>query len=207
MKYSKNYFERYAKLSLSYCYDKRLLNLIKSEEPDWQSEELNVGLEVVRAISTKEGKQQFIVNEYFGKGLRGELIQKDVSVRFSEYKKMIKVHEGIAYITKDHYGCDEKYKEIENAIIKKTSLLNNNYKIFGNNWLYIFSETALLEDFDIQLIVNRFSEKIEKEKLKYNKIFINAINKIFIIHNINDSSIITVPEEMLKCLKKEALEN
>ena len=60
MKYTKEYFERYALLSLWKCYDNRFSfrNFQKGESPDWYAPDLSIGLEVTRALSKKEGEQK-----------------------------------------------------------------------------------------------------------------------------------------------------
>ncbi len=70
--YSKAYFEKYAILSLAWFVDKRLEIILADDEnyesPDYQSEILGIGIEVVEAINSKQGEERFIVNEYFGEG-------------------------------------------------------------------------------------------------------------------------------------------
>lgn len=205
--YDKKYFEKYAMLSLVYCFDSELAPMLmgKSESPDWQSDELDLGIEVCRALSKKQGEENSIVNRYFGQGLLGEEIQKEVARRFPKYKDSIHVHEHVAYTSKDYTTFDEKYREIEACIIRKTRLLNSGiYKVFSSNWLYIFADTALLQSWDIELIQNRVREKNVKMKVKYDVIVINAIDKLWIVKKDSEYMKKELNDEMLAFLKKEA---
>lgn len=84
--YSKVYFEKYAILSLSWFVDNRLEIIIDDEKhyesPDFQSEVLDIGIEVVEAISFDQGEERFIVNEYFGRGSKAQDIIEKAESRF-----------------------------------------------------------------------------------------------------------------------------
>ncbi len=58
MKVSKKYMEMYALLSLVYCYDKSLSVLKEGEKPDWQSHDLNIGLEITEALEKNDGRKR-----------------------------------------------------------------------------------------------------------------------------------------------------
>ncbi len=207
--YDKNYFEKYAMLSLIYCYDENLSIMYNpkktSERPDWQSDVLDIGIEVVRAISKTEGEENYIINRYFNKGLGGYLIQKIVSKKFPKYKNLIKVHNNVAYTTKGWFDFDEKCREIENEIMNKICKLNGNYTIYENNWLYVFTSTGLLSEYDIKIIINKLKERYITFNICYDKIFINAIDKLFCINNLSSFDKIDIPNEILKKLKQEAM--
>ena len=72
--YNKDYFEKYALLSLVYCYDDKLQSMKKHERPDWIDENRSIGLEVTRALSSTDGEINSIINRYFGKGYSPEEI-------------------------------------------------------------------------------------------------------------------------------------
>ncbi|MCT4632791.1 MAG: hypothetical protein N4A76_08645 [Firmicutes bacterium] len=62
--YNKRYFKKYALLSLLKCYsnclETMLVDTTEYENPDYQSEELSIGLEVVEAITSRQGEEIFI---------------------------------------------------------------------------------------------------------------------------------------------------
>ena len=77
MKSMKKYMEQYARLSLIYCYNKELSLLQDRENPDWQSEELGIGMEVTEALERKDGRKRFVINQYLKKGLFDQNVKKE----------------------------------------------------------------------------------------------------------------------------------
>ena len=204
MKFGKDYFEEYALLSLEKCYDTAFshTNFKKDESPDWQSEELETGIEVSRALSKEEGERQFIVNEYFGRGLGGELIRKAVQKRFSKHGDLIKVIDNTAYVTNEVNSFSEKYGAIEDRIIEKTKKLNDNYRLFKNNYLYVFANTGLLAEWDIEFIFNRIKDKLDSYSKQFDKVFIYSYDKIWVYSNAGIQSY-AITKEIAAELYKE----
>ena len=62
MKFNKSNFERYAKEELCCLCDKSFTKLEKSESPDFQSCELNVGIEVTRGLDRKICEKYSIID-------------------------------------------------------------------------------------------------------------------------------------------------
>lgn len=204
MKFGKEYFEEYALLSLEKCYDTAFshTNFKKDESPDWQSEELETGIEVSRALSKEEGERQFIVNEYFGRGLGGELIRKAVQKRFSKHGDLIKVIDNTAYVTNEVNSFSEKYGAIEDRIIEKTKKLNDNYRLFKNNYLYVFANTGLLAEWDIEFIFNRIKDKLDSYSKQFDKVFIYSYDKIWVYSNA-EIQLYVIPKETVTKLYEE----
>lgn len=74
-KYDKGYFEKYALFSICHLLKLDRKEFEKnSERPDLQSKTLNIGIEVVRAITEHDGLTYSLINEYFGQGLSGDEI-------------------------------------------------------------------------------------------------------------------------------------
>lgn len=82
MKSMKKYMEQYARLSLIYCYNKELSLLQDRENPDWQSEELGIGMEVTEALEQKDGRKRFVINQYFKKGLFDQNVKKEFEEKY-----------------------------------------------------------------------------------------------------------------------------
>ncbi len=72
--HNKFYFEKYAIFSLAWFVDNRLEIILDDdkhyENSDFQSEVLDIEIEVVEAINSKQGEQRFIVNDL----VRGTLL-------------------------------------------------------------------------------------------------------------------------------------
>ena len=208
-KYNKKYFEKYAILSLSNCYDKQLFELMKFdnekiESPDFQSAKLDIGIEVTEAITTKQGNHRYIINQYFGQGLRGEEIKEAAEKRFLKIVGRISVYDGHA-IYSEHDGLSDfrgKIKLVIEKIMKKTEKLNRIYKQFGRNWIYVYSH-EVFEPSDIDQIVNGIRHD---HPLDFDKVFINCIDRLYVISNYSKIEIIEVENETLRQIKKAAFE-
>lgn len=185
MSYTKEYYERYAINSLIKCYDSRLESLEKSERPDYQSKDLDIGIEVTRAINN--GERLFRINSVFGKNVPAEERKKMYEKRFPKSigEEIMVVNNCLVASETKHPISSNIYMDlIIRAILKKNNLLNNGYAKFNNNWLYIFSQSASLNEYDIECV----SRNIELyDKINYSKIFINCTDRIFVINNINSN--------------------
>lgn len=211
-KFSKEYFERYALNSLINHYDSNLSILEKSESPDYKSDKLDLGIEVVKAINN--GEQTSLSNEILDK----DIPSKD---KLKEFKKKFKKDKGQQVkLLKDEYGNEcIMFSDttglydfnliidlIVKAINKKTYMLNNGYDKFKNNWLYIYSQSACLNKYDIESLMKKLNLS---SPIFFDKIFINCTDRIFIIHiDVNESYIQTINlnESDLSFLKTISLE-
>ena len=213
-KYSKKYFEGYAFNSLALCYDKRLIDIccdaVKDESPDFQIETLYLGIEVTEAITNIQGEQRFIINQYFGEGLSAKKIIKDSTRRFGKKIKG-KIHsiDGIAAYSENPslYDTSIHLDKLCESIRLKTKKLNENYKLFKENWLYVFSGTGLLKVDDIDIMQAELHSLISQYQNQFNKIFINCFDTIFIIDKTCDvASSICIDNDTLARIKRQALE-
>ena len=203
MKYGKKYFERYALLSLIKCFDYNLEGLLDDdfEAPDWQSEELDLGIEVTQAISETDGELRSIINRYFNNGLGGSLIRKVIQKKHHKYVGNFEEIDNRSICVIPYQTAIEKNKILE-SIIGKTFKLNKNYKVFKNNWLYVFADIALYEEDILDIIEMIKSNNVNK--IQFDKIFINITDKIFVIDNYMTVKEHHVENELLKWLKLEA---
>lgn len=205
MKYTKDYFERYALLSLQECYDNKFSfqNFHKGESPDWYAPDLSIGLEVTRTLSKKEGEQVSIVNKYFGRKLGGELIRKAIAKRYPKQKDLVKVIDNIAYT--DWFGDFSKYPiEAKDALVKKTKKLNGNYNKFASNYLYIFTNTGLFETNDIRRIMDMAQDDLINYTVQFDKIFFNTMDAIFVYSSTESIQKIPIENDILAMLKEDA---
>lgn len=206
MKYSKYYFEYYALLSLIKCFGYKFEDILEEnfESPDWQSESLDIGIEVVRAIDNEDGELNSIINKFFNMGLSGRKIQNSVKKQHQKYGHLFKYKQNIAYCSVTYSYCAEISK-IVNAITVKTKKLNKeHFKIFKYNWLYIFADIGLYCDdlAEIQSLI-----EIDKNDKQYDKIFINTTDKILVINRNAIFEEIEVDSKTRKELKAESKKN
>lgn len=134
--YNKEYFEKYALLSLVYCYDYKLQSMKKHERPDWIDENRSIGLEVTRALSSTDGEINSIINRYFGKGYSPEEIINKANNELKYNKDIFKSANGLCYVEKNVNYSDVKQLIID-TINTKISKFNSHYDKFNENWLYV----------------------------------------------------------------------
>jgi hypothetical protein len=202
------FYEKYAILSLALCYESNLIALLndkcKSESPDYQSTDLNIGIEVAEAITTRQGTHRSIVNQYFGKGLQGQDIKEAAEKRYPKIIGRISVCDGHA-VYSEHDGLSNFRGHIElirQRIYQKTEKLNNGYKIFARNWLYIYAHVDL-EPFDVDEVIKGI---YSNHSLNYDKIFINCIDRLYVISDFDNFEVIEVEHEILRQIKAAAFE-
>lgn len=205
MKYNKKYFEPYALLTLIKCFGYNIEDILDQdvECPDWQSDKLDLGIEVTEAKNPMDGQLDFIIDKYFNKGLSGRKIQNAVKKEYPKYGHLFRYKRNISYCTVPISYSDEINK-IAKAITEKTEKLNKNYKVFKNNWLYIFAGIELYCE-DIPKILSL--TKTDEKGIQYDKIFINVIDKILVINRDGFIEEVEVDNKTLKELKAEALKN
>ena len=198
--YNKEYFEKYALLSLVYCYDDKLHSMKKHERPDWIDENRSIGLEVTRALSPKDGERESIIERYFCKGYTPEEIINKANRELKCNKDMFKIADGFCYVEKNVNYSDVKQLIID-TINTKISKLNSHYDKFNKNWLYVFADNSLLDDGDIEEIILKINNIGDNSS--FDKIFINIIDKIYVIED-NSYSKIDVTDSELARIKKES---
>lgn len=170
---STRYFEQYARISLKYC-GLQSDNFIMAESPDLQSVKDDTGIEVTRAISVRERLYEVIRHE-----IRKSYPTLAADISFEKDMAVITAINGF-------FGGKIHIEEIEHSIITKTHKLNKNYKIFKDNYLYIFTFDKRLDREYIKTAANYAESQTADEKYKYKLFFINCVNKI----HITDGSLI-----------------
>ena len=205
-KFDNKYYEKYAILSLMYCYNNTWGSFILSDKPDLQNSYLDIGIEVTRAISEYEGMYNGIANKYFGKGFNGEYIKKNIEEKFEKFRGEVSVIDDKTLISGHKGLCDFKthIDEIEKAIILKTCKLNNNYKTYNKNHLYLFTGTSLVKDYDLKDKLKDIKEATLSYKISFDLLFINCLDKIFVVDMASENiAEILIDEEMLIKIKAE----
>ena len=205
MKFNKTYFEIYAKLSLELLYDRNLSKLEKSEKPDWIMKDNSLGIEITRAVIEKREKESNFITKDFGKGIpSNDLIKRINEQRKHEIKGDLFVKNNVVCYspTKGLYDFEIHLSKIISSINTKQFEKLPKYKDIEEYWLYVFAEVSLNIS-DIENIKNNIIK--EEEIRSFNKIFINCVDKIFLIETTDQTIEIIVNNEILKLLKKESL--
>ena len=128
---NKYYFEKYALLSICYLLDLKTQDFEHLDKPDLQSKKLQIGIEVVQAITEHDGLVNSLVNSYFGKGLSGNEIVHSINRenKKGKFKGLISSYNDIAVIS-DTMGLynSEKHKKLISEKIREKSRLYRNKK-------------------------------------------------------------------------------
>lgn len=203
---TKDYMEWYALLSLIYCYDNKLSALLdcKNEEPDWQSIELGIGIEITEAMGREDGRRRAVINRYFGKELNGKEIKAEIDTNYPEYSQQFGVEEGKAYFFEIR-DTQLTIQQILHTILIKTAKLNDHYRHFANNWLYIYLPQSL-ENSNILKINQDYQATACQGLLRFDKIFFNMYDKILVLNRKEIEYSIPISNEYLEEIKRQALE-
>lgn len=197
-KLGKEYYENLAKKTLQHFYSDRYLELTKSECPDFVSE--NIGVEVRRAVTEKEGNIDALFREYEARSYSEIPPRRLEQLGFCAEPKN-ESGDGIIYIQRSeengsliffksksdgelklfaYFGhittTDSDVDKIINAIIKKIEKLNKHYKEKEINELVIIYEEQLNYIGYEQEFIDDFMEKF---KLAYNGIDISQYSNNF----------------------------
>ena len=174
--FNKTYYENYAKSTLQHIINCSNNSFINSDKPDLQSEKLNIGIEVTRAVAKEYGRIQSITNKYFGKDYSGQYLRGKIN-KIIGYD-LIHTVGGMAYWM---YNFTEKETEdlILKAINLKSQKLNSGYRVFGKNYLYIFINNSMIEEDTLMHIISEYRNM--SFRIKFDKIIINAIDKAYIV--------------------------
>lgn len=199
---TKEFDEILAKLILTNCVDKKndKLKVIKKERPDIQSEELNVGIEVTRAIPSIEGQANSISAHNFGKNKKYNEIIENTEKYYKTFNGEINNCNGATTLsaTKGLITIKSRIDCLIKSIKEKTSNLNEKYKVFDENHLFVYSD-EIIDDFDIIEVLKNVPLYVNNYRIKYNKIYVycymnepeliiwdNGKIKTIIINNISE---------------------
>ncbi|MEX1375891.1 MAG: hypothetical protein AB1Z23_00320 [Eubacteriales bacterium] len=192
--FNKLYFEYYAKYSMVLSCDKKYNHLKKGESPDWQSERLDIGVEVTRAIAKDICLAYDIIVEYFGNGCDEAFYGYSSDINYINCRE-----ENEGQISIDDISNIENLK---NIYIQKTEKLNKNYTQYSKNLLYMFTFRTM----DESEVAKCFEADTSKYKLNYDLCLINCFDRLYVCSFIDKSIIQTihVPQRILNKLKNKA---
>jgi len=202
-KYDEHYYHRYALLSVCHLFNFDIEDFVICDKPDLQSQKLNIGIEVTRAITKHDGLTYDLVNSYFGKGLSGDEIVESINRinRKGKFKGFVGTINGVAIFspTQGPYDSKKHRDLISNKILEKTQKFIQ-YKHFKKNGLYCFSHTSLINESDYPYILDACKNSA------FSLIFINCIDTIFYWNSPADTFVsIKISPELLSKWKQESL--
>lgn len=198
-KVNKEYFEYYAKYSLITSLDKKYSHLNKDERPDWQSESLNIGVEVTRAIDKDIYLAYNMIDEYFGNVFISNHITEKIKERQQKYAEITNFANS-SYID---YDDIPNIDNLRKRYIHKTMKLNRNYTHYNQNMLYMFTFKSM----DEEEVRQCFHIDLGQYKYNYDKSFVNCFDRIYVCDFVKKeiTKCIDVDIDDLLKIKKKAL--
>lgn len=184
------YFERYAMLSLQAAYEPRWSDFAYGEgveSPDLQCERLSVGIEVTRAISGVDGLSPEVLRWYLSDedacALRNQAQQGAAEPR------NFRVH----------------VQRLEHSIAVKTEKLNQLYRVFEQNHLYLFCFNPALDAQAVRDAMHSAAVATAHCALHYERLFVNCVNALLVVDTRTRHIIrIELPERLLEELRARA---
>ena len=207
--YTKNYYERYAKLTLKYIYPDIYCKFEEKDSPDLQNPTSRIGIEVCRAISGYDGNFSSFVNENIHSDKTDEELTKSLCKRLKrEYPREIsfeiKTYKGMRMFS-PHKGLVNTsiyIHKLETAILKKCEkipLYNEKLK-WTRLGLYLFAGFTL-DEHDIKAL----TEKILKNNINFDLYIINCTCYLYVIYKDGTIKTFQISENDLKIIKTKAL--
>ena len=198
-RYDTRFFEKYAMLSLQYCYHTEWKGFAYGqgvESPDLQCEKLGIGIEVTRAVSRADGLSEKIMHAYLHKNQEGQI--------FGENSISIENETATVKALANDFQFKVHLEDLERSIRVKTDKLNRIYKKFPENDLYIFTFRAM-EPGDVARVFAETEGAVNAFPIQYDFYFINCLDRIYIKKNGKEEiKTLELSSEMLRRLKQEA---
>lgn len=194
-KINKEYFEYYAKYSLITSLDKKYTYLHKDESPDWQSDILNVGIEVTRAIDKDIYLAYNLIGEYFGNVFMSNHIEEKIKERQQQYSS--------SDISEINYNDISNIDNLRKRYVHKTTKLNKNYVQYNKNLLYMFTFKSM----DEEEVRQCFLIDLSQYKHNFDLCFVNCFDRIYVCNFVKKEiqDCINVDLKDLLKIKKKAL--
>lgn len=176
---NKHELETYAKLCLDMAIPAYSKNLRKGESPDWQDEENGIGVEVSCAESNHIGYVKSFANQYLGKD-----IAEIPSNRLANFKgyTIFDEHHKLSVLSANQ-GLVDGQQHINLALETakaKLSLLNENYRIFRTNGLFLFVVASMTND-DCEAFIKQYSLISSGFPVRFDYIFLMDLSSVICI--------------------------
>lgn len=202
---NKYYYERYALFSICDLLNYKIQDFEHKDRPDLQSAALDMGIEVVQAITEHDALTNRLIDLYFGKGYSGDEVVALVNKNNTKgkFKGAVYSINGIAAISNTIGLYDaEKHRNLVIEKIGEKSRLLENYKHYKTNGLYCFTHTGMLCEFEYPHMIDAC------RKSDFSFVFINNIDTILQWQAPSDHFIVhEIASEYLQKWKKQARNN
>jgi len=162
-----------------------ITNFVKSESPDWSNEN-GIGIEVTivddyikffseieQIDATKIKDKDKFRKRYIKNG--GYAIPKETAQMLNLKSSMIDIGDGYFYLT---YSQNNNFEKINRQFINKIEKLNNNFYLFKDNRLFIFSTVYVVDDKRIKNELETLILESFRYKYKYNVIYMILLDKL-----------------------------
>lgn len=176
---NKHELETYAKLCLDMAVPAYSKNLRKGESPDWQDEENGIGVEVSCAENNHIGYVKSFANQYLGKD-----ISEIPANRLATFKgdTMFDEHHKLSVLSTNQGWVDgQQHINLALETAKaKLSLLNENYRIFRTNGLFLFVVASMTND-DCEAFIKQYSLISSGFPVRFDYIFLMDLSSVICI--------------------------
>jgi len=201
MDFEKAYFEYYAKLHIDYACNFSPRYLKKSERPDFVSAENKLGLEVTRAVIEEWARQEAVVKRQLKKrGPDFSIIRKIEADDANDFPGDPRHASGSNGGARTEHAKLHTERIIQ-RIDEKTGMLSQ-YQACAEQWLYVFSETLILNASNVREIKSHY-DGIDRP-VKFQRIFIHVGENLFMLENDGDVREIPAKRHTMRRLKLEA---
>ena len=178
----KLFYELYACNHVKLICLPKVVDFIKNESPDFITSDGAIGLEVVRSKIQKWKQLDSIVEKHFNKGLSAnEIIDKvGKECKHGFEGSIIDLNGVAAYspVKEGFFDTEILANRVIDVINDKTKLLES-YLECKEYWLYVFTETSLIDAIEVDRINNVY-QKLEYKK-HYECVYILAPPNMFIL--------------------------
>ncbi len=211
--FSGNYYECLAKVTLGYIFPDKYDNLIKSERPDFISDDGSIGVEVTRAIHPLDAEKDSFFSKHLLKKNAKE-IDKNRILSFCSDGTRLLLYGKIGGVPTDKiigcsYGMDREGVDlITDAIEKKYKLLNEGgYQNCSSFALYVLIHNGgYYEEYEIDQIFRNVLRIAEVYEKIFDIVYIDAWDDFYVFDMINKTMTKTDKNDSLATIKKAAIE-
>lgn len=183
-----DYYESLAKVVLEKLLPDEFEKLEIKDKPDLQNTKKNIGIEVTRAINSVQAKNESLYlkisynlarnNEKAIKTINSSYKPRSMIINGKEIREPDRYNEGILVGIPE----EDNFKRILESFSEKINRLNSGeYKIFLNNYLFVFSEILANQEMIDQAISDMQNLQSQYEK-KFSKVFVYVPEEMYVLN-------------------------
>lgn len=175
-KFDTNFFERYAKISLTELVDRQFDHLVNRDRPDLQDEVNSIGIEVTRAMHESKNVAHALINEIAGRQIMDVSDEDWIDMTTHGYGYGLDATL-IGKVEYNYWALAMPMKRIiANKIRKVDEGFYGDFDFFG---LYVFSKEDLNQNQVKQTI--RYAMDLQKNKSRtFSTLYISQIQELFV---------------------------